>query len=207
MSLTLEQPTSTVIDGVSWATYLAFTEDAGPGTRITYDNGRMEIMPPISMGHGDRNKVLTRLLEEFLRVANIQYTGIDVVTLQREDLLRACEGDQMYYVRAQPPPPGTEQLDLSIHNPPDLIIEVDLSSASIDKEPLYAAFGVAELWRLDGDELRVRRLSSDKAGYADSLMSGLLPELPVAALADHVHLARELPQPEVVARWRKLLQG
>lgn len=100
---------------------------------------------------------------------------------------------------------GVDELDLAIHSPPDLVIEVDLSSPTLDKEPLYAAFGVAELWRLDGDDLRVRRLNADKTGFEDSPTSGLLPDLPIAALAEHVRLGRELSQHDVVSRWQALL--
>lgn len=207
MGLTLEQPTSTVIDGVSWETYLALTADAGPGTRITYDRGRMEIMPPISMGHERRSSLLTLLFLEYLRVNEIWFEKIATTTLRREVTARGAEPDDAYYLVSDPPPPDADELDLSIHNPPDLVIEIDLSSRSIDKEPLYAAFGVAELWRLDGDELRIRRLNPEKNGYVGSPASGLLPKLPVAALAEHVRLGRTVPQHEIVARWRKVLEA
>src|SRR5690606_11711800 len=114
---------------------------------------------------------------------------------------------QMYYVRAEPPPPGTEQLDLSIHNPPDLVIEVDLSNSSIPKEPIYAAVGVVEVWRWAKNDLTVRHLRADKSGYDDSARSALLPDLPVAVLAEHVRLGRKLAQHEVVARWSALLRA
>lgn len=34
--------------------------------------------------------------------------------------------------------------------PPDLVLEIDITSSSLDKRPIYAAFGVSELWRYDG---------------------------------------------------------
>ena len=205
MPLTLDRPTSTVVHDVSWETYLRLREDAGRATRISYDNGRMEIMPPISMGHGRRTGLLAWLAEAYFESEGVDCEKIDVVTLQRQDQLRGCEGDRMYYVRAAPPPPGVDEIDLTIHEPPDLVIEVDLSSRSIDKEPIYAAFGVAELWRLDGDDLRLRVLRDDRSGYDDSPVSRLLPDLPVAELARHARLGMHLRQAEVVRRWRAVI--
>ena len=207
MSATIEPGRSAVIDGVSWETYRRLRDEAGPATRITYDDGRMEIMAPISMGHGGRTKLICRLLETYLDHAGIAYTGVDVVTLARDDLQKGCEGDQMYYIHAEPPPPETEELDLSVHNPPDLVIEVDLASSSVPKEPIYAAIGVTELWRLEAEALRVGVLASDRTTYANRDGSALLPGLDVAALRAHIRLGRTMPQSDVVARWGALLSN
>src|SRR5881394_1932225 len=37
--------------------------------------------------------------------------------------------------------------------PPDLVIEVDVSSSSLDRFAIYAALRVPEIWRLDDDRL------------------------------------------------------
>ena len=64
---------------------------------------------------------------------------------------------------------------------------------------------MTEVWRLDGDNLTVRRLSDDRNGYDSAEKSKLLPGLNVVALADHVRLGRSHGQGEVVARWRQFL--
>ncbi len=196
---------SPVVEGVSWETYKRLRDEAGPETRITYDDGRMQIMPPVSDGHGSRMGLLRRLAVDYFEAVKIDFEDHDVVTLVGERVQKGCEGDQAFYVRAEPPPPGTEELNLAVHNPPDLVIEVDITSSSIPKEPIYAAIGVAELWRLDGDDLSVRRLHLVRAEYEISTKSGLLPDLDVAALADHVRLGRTVRQGEVAARWRAFL--
>ena len=205
MPLTLDQPTPTVLHGLSWASYRQLRADAEPSVRMTFDNGTLEIMPPISMGHGRRTHLLACLVQTYMDHVGVVYEGIDVVTLEREDLLRGCEGDRMYYVRATPPPLDVEELDLLIHDAPDLVIEVDLSSRSVDKEPLYAAFGVTELFRLERDTLRLRHLTGNT--YEDVDVSGLLPGLDVPLLREHVALRPVLPQREIVRRWRGCLGG
>ena len=37
--------------------------------------------------------------------------------------------------------------------PPDLVVEVDVTHRSVDREPVYAALGVPEIWRWDGARL------------------------------------------------------
>ena len=203
----LDSQEPVLLEGVSWDFYLTAREQFSNATRITYDDGRMEIMPPPSASHESDKITLSRLLDIYLDARGIDFDGYGSVILPSPQKKRGVEPDASYYVAADPPPPGIRQVDLSVHNPPDLVIEVDLTSHSLDKEPIYAAFGVAELWRVDGDAFTIRRLRDDRAGYDDSPTSGLLPELPVDALAAHVRLGRELPQSEVVRRWRQVIES
>ena len=211
MSLTLEQDTPVVLDGVSWETYLSFGEDAGPGTRMTYDNGRLEIMPPISIGHDKRKSLLADLTTQYLLVRDIPYDRVGQTTLKRQELLKGTDPDDGFYIRPDEAgmPLDVDDLDLAIHPPPNLVIEVDRTSPSIPREPILAALGVSELWRWDfkGDMLSLHRLRDDMTGYGDIQASGLLPDLDVVALAEHVRLGRSCRQSEVVARWRNFLTG
>ena len=46
--------------------------------------------------------------------------------------------------------------------PPDLVVEVDITSRSIKREPIYAALGVPEIWRFADGRLRVLKLKAGK---------------------------------------------
>jgi Uma2 family endonuclease len=48
---------------------------------------------------------------------------------------------------------GRERIDLHVDPAPALVVEVDLTHPSLDKLPIYAALGVAEVWRLDGENV------------------------------------------------------
>ena len=64
---------------------------------------------------------------------------------------------------------GRKRVDLKKDPPPDLVVEVDVTSRSVPREPVYAALGVPEIWRYDGKnvqclhlvngEYRVRKMS------------------------------------------------
>ena len=42
---------------------------------------------------------------------------------------------------------GRDDLDLNVDPPPDLAVEIDMTSESASTFPIYAAFGVPEIWR------------------------------------------------------------
>src|SRR6185436_11846305 len=65
---------------------------------------------------------------------------LDVVTLI------GLEPDECYYVQTPAPPASEGEFDLSIHPPPDLAIEVEISQGTISKMPIYSALKVREIW-------------------------------------------------------------
>ena len=69
-------------------------------------------------------------------------------------------------------------MDLAVDPPPDLAIEIDITSSSVDREEIYAALGVPEIWRYDGDTLRIFLLRLDGT-YELSETSTCFPFLPI----------------------------
>ena len=67
-------------------------------------------------------------------------------TISREDLDRAAEPDCADYIDHQPQVAG-RRIDFATDPPPDLVVEVISTSTDLDKNRLYAALGVPELWR------------------------------------------------------------
>jgi Uma2 family endonuclease len=53
-------------------------------------------------------------------------------------------------------------IDLTVDPPPDLVIEIDITSPSLDKFPLYAVIGVPEVWRYDGTHVTMHRLAGER---------------------------------------------
>ena len=50
--------------------------------------------------------------------------------------------------------------------PPDLVIEVDIFSPSINRFPIYAEFKVPEIWRYSNDEVKIHLF--DGENYIES---------------------------------------
>ena len=66
------------------------------------------------------------------------------------------------------------QNDAQDYPNPDLAIEVDLSPPKVDREGIYAALQVAELWTFDGTDLTISRLD-ENGQYRAVEKSSFLP--------------------------------
>jgi len=76
------------------------------------------------------------------------------ITLKREDVNRGIEPDNCYYIQTEPTV-REQELDLETDPPPDLAIEIDITSTSVNKFGIYLALGVPELWRYNGRDLKI----------------------------------------------------
>lgn len=152
---------------LSWPDFERFLELRGDaaGTRITYLDGLLEIMSPSSMHEGIKKR-LARLLELWAAHEDVALAAYGSTTLKRRPGKAGVEPDECYVV-------GRSELD----GPPDLAIEVNQTSGSIDKLDVYHRLGVPEVWVWEDGQLRifVRRAG----GYARRQKSSVLPSLDV----------------------------
>ena len=177
--------------GIDWPTYRRLREaPEHAGYRFTFDGptGRLEV----EVSQGTTHEAVSRLLSYFVMVFRQQggprFWPTGAVTLAREDLDRGLECDESFYVTrvADAPPMGTNLIDLSGGQPPpDLAVEVDMTSAGVDKLPIYAALGVPEVWVWDDEagSLTARRLTG-AGDYASVAESVELPGFPLAFAAE-----------------------
>jgi Uma2 family endonuclease len=182
--------TSTVLTGVRWETYESLLRDHQDRSvpHFTYDQGTLEIMSPLPW-HESRKDLLDLLVDVFAEERGLDIVSLGSTTFRRADLQRGFEPDACYYVQNVGLLP-TDLADLDPANlpPPDLVVEIDITHGSMDKLPLYAAFGVPEVWRDDGQ--RVAVLQRDGEGYAESAESAAFPGLTADALTRFVNLSQ-----------------
>lgn len=149
----------TLLSNITWQTFKTMLAEMGcqRGTRLAYDSGTVEIMTPL-MPHENSN----RLIEVFVGVL-CEELGLEIkrtgsLTLTRDDLERGGEPDSSYYIQNEALVRGKENIDLAVDPPPDLVLEIEYSRAKIDKLQLYAAMGIPEFWRYNGNVLRIYQL-------------------------------------------------
>jgi Uma2 family endonuclease len=149
-----------LVEGVSWASYESLLRDFRErGPRMTYDRGRLEFMMPLHP-HESYGHLIGRLIEMFAFEMNIPIHGGRSTTLRRELAQRGLEPDESYWIQNEPRMRGKKELDLETDPPPDLAIEIDITSSSLPRMSIYASLGVAEVWRFDGSTLTFHGLEA-----------------------------------------------
>lgn len=150
-----------VFHDVPWAVYAGLLEARGEGhVRLTYHRGALEIMT-LSKWH----EILSELLGNFVKVLTREY-GLEVqsagsMTMHAEELQSGGEADKSYYIRHEQFVREREEYDPAIDPPPDLAVEVDLSSSSSRRMLVFAELGIPELWQYDGERLVFKALGDD----------------------------------------------
>jgi Uma2 family endonuclease len=74
----------------------------------------------------------------------VEAKDLGSTTFRREDPERGSEADSCFYIENEGLIYGKDRPDLSVDPPPDLVIEIDITSPSISKLPIYAQMGVPE---------------------------------------------------------------
>ena len=147
-----------VLDNVAWETYVALADQrSGSVPRMTYDNGVLEMMSP-KREHESIGRIIGRIVETYSELMDIEIISVASVTVKRSDLSKAFEADESYYVTHAAQLLGKKEMDFEVDPPPDLVIEVELTSSTIKKMQLFAAMHVLEVWRHDGESLQMYRL-------------------------------------------------
>ena len=203
-----------VLGGANWATYRRLRDaPANARYKFTYDGptGRLEIEMPQGVLHESVSRLLAYFVMAFRQVGGPRFRATGALTLDRADLDRGLECDESFYIThlADFPDPVPNLLDLSGgQRPPDLAVEVDVTSPGIDKLPIYAALGVPEVWVWDADDesLTARRLaeSGEYVIVADSVE---LPGFPLAVAAELIRDRGDRDDGDLQAAFAERLRG
>ena len=119
-----------------------------------------------------------RLIEMLTFELDIPILGGGSTTFKHKELLRGLEPDECYWIANESVVRGKLEVDLTCDPPPDLAVEIDVTISSLNRQSIYAARGVPELWRFDGKTLRVHELQPN-GEYAHLNTSPAFPFLPL----------------------------
>ncbi len=191
------------LSSIDWRTYTrllhAFADR--PRVRLTYDRGELEIMSP-SLQHDDDGTYLGHMVRILTEEIGLPIRSGGSTTLRRRLKQKGLEPDECFWIAHAPQMAGVRRLDLRTHPPPDLAIEVDVTNSSLDRMGIYAALGIPEVWRLDGDALSFHVLGAD-GGYRQVGTSLSFPKVAPDDLMDFLRDARRAAdQNDVTRRFR-----
>lgn len=181
-----------ILDRVTWETYERLINEHGErcGTRFTYDEGVLQIMV-VSSRHERPNRRLATLVEVFAEEWAIDIEPLGSTTFKREDLQKGFEPDSCFYIKNAEAIRNREKIDLAVDPPPDLSIEVDITSGSLNRLPIFAAVGIPEVWRFDGNKVSIFLLL-ETGEYSEATNSLYFPAVTAEILASFLEDSQKL---------------
>jgi Uma2 family endonuclease len=202
MTISAEPPVTAddkmILSGISWQTYEHLLDDfAGrPAVRLAYDKGSLEIMV-VSYGHERLKTIIGDLVVRIAFELDIDYEAAGSTTFKREAMGAGFEADESFYFSNLELVRQSSVLDLERDPPPDLVIEIDISSPSLSKFPIFSALGVPEVWRFHEGRLLIYHLSDGM--YKEARASRFLPDVAADELTRLIK-DREVRQPNAWQR-------
>ena len=192
-----------LLKNISWQTYECLLNDYADSSspRIAYNEGILEIMSPLPV-HERGNRLIAQTVEILLEEWNIEYDNLGSTTFKNENTQKGVEPDTCFYIKNVAQIEGKERIDLAAGDPaPDLVIEMDVTSLSLDKMPILASFAVPEVWRAYNDTVTIYALQDDH--YEAVLQSVSLPKLTATALNDLLSQSQALSRLKWIAAVRE----
>ncbi|MEG5030330.1 Uma2 family endonuclease [Microcoleus sp. AT8-B1] len=179
-----------ILHDISWETYEQlleiFAERSTP--RMTYYQGTLELMVPLPE-HERYSWTLGRLIVALSEEIGIEIIGLKSSTWRSEPKKAGNEADECFYIQNEALMRGKLTIDLKNDPPPDLAVEIDLTSSSINKMAVYAELKVPEVWIWKKGKLIINILND--TGYVESETSLAFASFPVKELAQFMNLDSE----------------
>ena len=185
-------PADTVITfhNIAWEEYEDLLAQVGEATglRISYNNGTLKVMS-LSSEHEKYVAFINRLISQisFRLRRNILFFGS--ATMRKRKQTKGNEPDACFYVQTASVIGNRIHLDFAVDPPPDVVVEVDVHHRSDENDPIYAALGVAEIWRYDERTLTILHLQDDE--YVSAEASQALPMLTAQTLTEYLTRMRQ----------------
>ncbi len=194
-----------ILHGISWQTYKRLLSELGDhrASRLAYDQGMLEITMP-SDHHEIYKKLLERMIETLTEELGLPAKSFGSTTLNRDDLERGAEPDSCYYIQHVDQIEG-RHMDLGTDPPPDLIVEVDISSPSGRRLEIYRQLGVPEIWRYAGGSVQILQLQ--KGVYVPRDASLTFPLVSTDVINQFLQQAETQDDTSFIRAWRRWIRA
>ncbi|MFM6107261.1 MAG: Uma2 family endonuclease [Sphaerospermopsis kisseleviana] len=165
-----------LLENVTWTELEAILEELGEhrAARIAYDQGILEIMTPLPEHEFDQ-EIISDLIKALLEELDIEFLSLGSTTFKNQFMQKGIEPDQCFYIKNEALVRGKKRLDLTVDPPPDLALEIDVTSRTHPN--IYQALKVPELWRFENGKLQINILVD--GNYVVSQSSLNFPGLPL----------------------------
>jgi len=192
--------------GRNWEEYEALLEEVGEaaGLRISYNDGELQVMT-LSSEHEFYAEFIKRLVDRLSMRFRVKTLFFGSMTIKMRRLRKGSEPDACFYVQSADRLGNKIRLNFDSDPPPDIVVEIDVHHESLTKFPIYAAFGVSEIWRYDGEALTIYHLEQDE--YVEAAASLAFPMLTSQVLTDFLNRSQREDQHEILVAFENWLQS
>ena len=195
-----------ILPNISWQTYRAMLTDMGDhrAMRLSYNQGNLTLKIPSKL-HEIINRLLARIVTTLTEELGLDVVNVGSTTLEREDLAKGAEPDTGFYIQNASALEGLDP-DIPDNLPPDLVIEVDITSPSTRRLEIYQALGIAEVWRYTKREgLTIFQLQND--GYRETDNSLVFASVTAVRLNDFLTQRQSQTENQVIRSVRSWAQA
>lgn len=157
----------------TWQDYQTLCQQRGDGSipRIKYRNGEVVLMSPLPK-HGRDAHLIANIITTLLDHDGREYDAFTPVTMDLPEE-SGIEPDYCFYIDHWEAVSGKEQIDWRHDPPPDLVLEIDVTSySSVDD---YLPYRVPEVWLFRKKQLLIYQLET--AEYVLKTDSRYFPEI------------------------------
>ena len=186
---------------ISWETFERLLAEVGDRrhTHFHFWHNRLEIMSPLARHEGS-NRFIDDLIRALADELDLNLRKLGSLTLKRRDRKAGGEPDSCYYIQNEPAVRQYQDIDLQRDPPPDLVLEIDITSPSDSRFPIYASLGVPELWKYDGHTLQYYTLQQGRYVAVDR--SPTFPDLPAATVVEYLDKRFEVGEMQALRAFR-----
>lgn len=192
---------------ISWEFYKRFCDElwGRAAIRLTFSDGVLEIMIT-KAPHEFYKTLLAKLIEQIFFVFNIPVSSGGSMTFQRDDLEKGYEHDECWWIEHEADVRGQSEFDFRSDPPPDLAVEVEITSSAVNRMSIFATIGVPEIWRFDGERLRFLVLQNNSE-YLESENSRAFSFLKPEHLLPYLKMDHEVDETTRMRQFAEWLGG
>ncbi len=187
-----------------WEDYCKLRDSRGDGSipRLKYRYGEILLMSP-SPRHGRESNILADIVKVLLEHENRNYEAFTPITMDLPEV-GGIEPDYCFYINNWPAVVGQDRIDWQIDPPPDLVIEIDITSFTAAAD--FLPYNVTEVWLFKNNQLTIYQLKDNS--YEIGKYSYYFPDIALQEMSDRCFItAKEQGTGMAISQLRRSLSA
>jgi Uma2 family endonuclease len=160
-------------------------------------------MSPLPEHEFDK-EIISDLVKALLEQLDVEFISLGSTTFKNQFMEQGIEPDQCFYIQNEAVIRGKKRLDLTIDPPPDLALEIDITSRT--HLNIYEGLKVPEVWRFENGILQINIL--ENGVYVESKSSLNFANLPlIAVIPQYLENSRTIGRNATLKAFRNWLNS